>query len=86
MKVLKGKNKFYVKLNGNEAHLLFRVEGNKMNIYEVFVPEKYRGRGIAKKLTIEALNYAKSNKMKVVPKCSYVKEFINKNREWTKLI
>ncbi|MEM5843272.1 MAG: GNAT family N-acetyltransferase [Candidatus Aenigmatarchaeota archaeon] len=86
MKVLREKNKFYVKLNGEEAYLLFRVERNKMNIYKVFVPEKYRGKNIAKRLTIEALNYAKNNKMKVVPECSYIKEFINKSKQWTELI
>ena len=65
--------KFYTITPGGEAFLLYRVDGNVMDIYETFVPVKERGHGIASQLTDEALKFAKSKGFEVKLTCSYVR-------------
>ena len=50
------------------------------------VPPELRGRGIAEKLVRAALADARSAGQKVVPACSYVAKFIERNKEFQDLL
>lgn len=86
MEIIREKNEFYVLTNNGKAYIRFKVFNGKIDLYETFVPEKERGKGIAKTLTLEALKFAKENKLKVIPSCPYVKDFIEKNPEWKEIV
>ncbi|MEM3841359.1 MAG: GNAT family N-acetyltransferase [Candidatus Micrarchaeaceae archaeon] len=78
MKILHKEGKFWAKTAHGEAHLLYRIDGGDMTIYETFVPEEERGKGIAHDLTAEAMKFAENNHLNVIAACSYAKQFMEK--------
>lgn len=65
-------SRFCVKLRGDEARLMYRQTGRQLELYHTYVPEVFRGKGIAEKLCKAAFEYAKANDLTVIPSCSYV--------------
>ena len=64
--------RFCVKLQGYEACLMYRLIGSELNLYHTYVPEIFRGRGIAEKLCKAAFEHAKTKGLTVIPSCSYI--------------
>lgn len=50
------------------------------------VPKELAGRGIAQQLVRTALEHARSQKLRVVPLCTYVRTFIERNPEYSNLV
>ena len=65
-------SRFVVKLEGYEACLMYRRSGKELDLYHTYVPEVFRGKGMAEKLCKAAFEYAKSNTLTVIPSCSYI--------------
>ena len=84
MEIMHEDGKFWIETSHGEAHLLYRVEGSNMTIYETFVPEEERGKGIAYKLTIEATKFAEREHLLVIPACSYAKHFMDNKADGPK--
>ena len=72
MEIKHVEGRFYISTPGGDAELLYRIDGGVMDIYHTFVPETERHKGIAAKLTDEALAFAKAQKLEVRMTCSYV--------------
>lgn len=82
----KEENKFFSLVDGVEAHLLYKVvDDETLDFYSTFVPKEGRGMGLAKKLVDVGLDYAKENNFKVIPSCSYVESYFEKNPEMSSL-
>jgi len=80
----KEERKFYGEIDGIEAHLMYSEPGEDiLNYYHTFVPPELRGRGIAGKLVLAALEYARENNKKVIPSCSFVYAFLQRNKEYS---
>ena len=67
-------SRFCVRLQGYEACLMYRHSGQEIDLYHTYVPEVFRGRGIAERLCKAAFEYAKANRLTVLPSCSYVSD------------
>ena len=67
-------SRFCVKLQGYEACLMYRRSGEEIDLYHTYVPEVFRGRGVAERLCQAAFEYAKANHLAVLPSCSYISE------------
>lgn len=65
-------SRFCVKLEGYEACLMYRRRGTELDLYHTYVPDVFRGRGIAEQLCAAAFEYAKAHGLTVIPSCSYV--------------
>ena len=65
-------SKFCVRLEGYEACLMYRRSGGTLDLYHTYVPEVFRGKGIAEQLCKAAFEYAKSQQLTVAPSCSYI--------------
>ena len=78
--------KFSVREAGGEAVLLYRQDGDTIDLYHTFTPEKLRGKGIAAKLTQAAFEYAKENDLTVVPTCPYEQKFLKDHEEWKSVV
>lgn len=79
--------KFFVVIEGKEALLNYRLNGKKMDIYHVFVPEELRGRGIAEQLALAAFGYARKNHLSVIPSCPYIKDkFLKEHKVFLDLV
>jgi len=57
-----------------------RGEGTLI-LAHTFVPPELRGRGLAERLVRVALDYARAERLRVVPSCSYVAAFVERHPE-----
>jgi uncharacterized protein len=80
--------RFEAEVAGRLAVAEYEIEGDRMIFTHTLVPGELRGRGIAEKLMRAGLAEAKAQGRKVVPACSYVAAFVQRNgefKEWVAL-
>ena len=83
----KAGSRFCVKLEGYEACLMYRQSGKEIDLYHTYVPEIFRGRGMAEKLCKAAFEYAKANRLTVIPSCSYISDaYLKRHQEYEPLV
>ena len=79
--------RFLVKLEGYEACLMYRTHGQDLDLYHTYVPEVFRGRGIADKLCKAAFEHAKAKNLRVIPSCSYISDaYLKRHKEWEPIV
>lgn len=68
-----GSGYFYIN-NGEEkiAEMIMDVSGNVLTVYHTEVLRKAEGKGLAKKLLVSMIDYARKNNLKVIALCPYV--------------
>ncbi len=82
----KDRKRFFTFIEGREAYLTYENDSdNVLNFNHTYVPFNLRGRNIAAKIVGYALEYARENNFKVIPSCSYVRVFIEKNKQFSDL-
>jgi hypothetical protein len=86
-KVLHIGDEFLIRLaKGKYAHLEYHISADALYIDSTFVPDEYRGQGLADILTKAVIEYAKENNLKTVPVCSYAKLFFERHPEYHNLL
>ncbi|MCL6494319.1 MAG: N-acetyltransferase [Ignavibacterium sp.] len=78
--------RFVLEVEGQKVYTAYSLDNNVMDIYTTYTPPNLRGRGLAEKVVRAALEFAKENKYKVIPSCSYVSVFIQRHNEYADLI
>lgn len=81
---LEGKNGVFILLDENNkevGELTFMLKEEQMLINHTGVNPKLRGQGLAEKLVLEAVDYARKNQFKIIPFCSYVSVYVGKHPE-----
>ena len=78
--------RFEATVEGTLAVVEYAREKNSLALTHTFVPAHLRGRGIAEQLVRAALNYARGEKLSVIPTCSYVAQFVARHPEYADLI
>ncbi|WP_394261874.1 GNAT family N-acetyltransferase [Moraxella boevrei] len=79
--------RFETVIDGVIAYLSYKkVNDNTLDYNHTIVPDELGGRGVGKALATFALDYARDNNLKIVPNCSFVAHFINKNPEYDELV
>ena len=79
-------NRFEATVDGHLSVADYELRDGKMVMTHTFVPPELRGRGVAEKLVRAALEHAKASQLRVVPACSYVAVFIERNPEFRTLV
>ncbi|MFO7445295.1 MAG: GNAT family N-acetyltransferase [Ignavibacteriaceae bacterium] len=78
---------FSIKLNGKESSLKYRLKGsNTIEMFSTYVPEEHRNKGLASKMAVEALSFARNKNLKVIPTCSFMRDFISRNKEYEDMV
>lgn len=78
--------RFTIEFGGHCAELDYAREEDRVVFTHTFVPPELRGRGLAEQLVRPALAWARAEKLRVVPACSYVAKFIERNPEFKDLL
>ena len=80
-------HRFFISLpSGHEALLLYRRQGNTLDFYHTYVPEEFRGKGLAEKVVEAGFRYAQDQRLKVIPTCSFVsRAFLRRRTEFLSL-
>ena len=68
----RAKSRFVIRLEGREAFLSYRQEGTELDLQHTFVPDAFRGRGLAERLCQAAFEHAKAGHLTVIPTCPYI--------------
>ena len=77
-----GEHRFEAEVDGRLSVTEYELRDGEMVFTHTHVPPELRGRGIAEKIVRAALDYAREEKLRVVPECSYVAVFIQRHREY----
>jgi len=80
------KNRFEVTVDGRTAVTEYMQPGHKIILSHTEVPVELEGNGIASKLARTALDYARTEKLKVMPLCPYVAAYIRRHPEYQDLV
>ena len=78
--------RFEAQIDGRSAYLSYSIQGSRVFFDHTFVPDQFRGRGVAATLVRAALEEARRQQWKVVPTCSYVATFIDRHPEYAGLV
>ena len=80
------RQRFEIKLDHGSAYLSYTFQGDSVSFDHTFVPDEFRGKGVAATLVREALEEARRRNWKVIPQCSYVASFIERHPEFSALV
>lgn len=75
------RQRFATTVDGHEAELDYRQEGDVLVIVHTGVPSAIAGRGIAGALMQAAVDFAKATGLRVHPACSYAASWMDRHRE-----
>jgi hypothetical protein len=82
-----GKQRFELKSGpGEPAFISYRERGDTIVIEHTYVPPALRGKGTAADLTHDTLLEARRLGWKIVPDCSYVETYIQRNPEFVDVL
>jgi uncharacterized protein len=79
-------HRFETEVDGKLSIADYVRRDREMIMTHTFVPPELRGCGIAEKLVKAALEHARTEKLRVVPACSYVDAFIQRHSEYRTLL
>lgn len=78
--------RYEIEVDGRLAVAEYELDGDRQVFTHTLVPPELRGRGLAEALVRRALGEAREAGRRVVPACSYVARFIEKNPEFADLV
>ncbi|MGA9323380.1 MAG: GNAT family N-acetyltransferase [Xanthobacteraceae bacterium] len=74
-------SRFELDVNGVTAVANYQLKGGVMTITHTEVPPQARHGGIASQLIAGALQVARARGLKIVPRCSFVKAYVDEHPE-----
>ncbi|GAB3830336.1 GNAT family N-acetyltransferase [Pontibacter rugosus] len=73
--------------NEEEAELAYATpEKGVLNFTHTFVPESYRGKGLAQQLIKHGLDYVREKEFKVIASCTAVQKYLKQHSEYEDLL
>jgi predicted GNAT family acetyltransferase len=78
--------RFEITVGSKTAYSKYLLAGDKIVIEHTEVPEVLEGHGLAGRMVTTALDYARAQKLKVLPICPFAKAFIGRHREYQDLL
>ncbi len=78
--------RYELEIDGHLSVAEYVSDGSRLIFTHTMVPPELRGRGVAEKLVRAALEDVRSAGRHVVPQCSYVARFIERNVEFRDLL
>lgn len=79
-------SRFELTEDGETAVLSYRLTPGSITFVHTGVPAKLEGRGLAGKLAVAGLAYARERGLTVVPLCPFVASYIRKHPEYLDLV
>lgn len=78
--------RFEASVDGKTAFSKYMLVGEKIIIEHTEVPVELEGKGIASLIVRAALDYARAQKLKVMPLCPFTAGFIHRHPEYQDLV
>jgi predicted GNAT family acetyltransferase len=78
---------FYIDDDGQRLGLMnFLITDGVMNIYHTEVSEQLQGKHMGDKLVEAGVNYARENKLKILPTCTFARSVFNRVKEYADVL
>lgn len=74
-------HRLVVETDGEEAELVYRVNGRRLVLVHTGVPDAIGGRGIGGELVRAAVERARAEDLTVVPLCPYARQWLEQHPE-----
>jgi predicted GNAT family acetyltransferase len=81
-----GARRFEVSIGGRTAFSKYLRAGSKIVIEHTEVPEDLEGQGLASRIVRAALEFARDEKLSVIPLCPFTAAFIRRHPEFQDLV
>ena len=78
-------HQFEIAAEGGRALLGYVQRNTILDLVHTEVAEQFKGRGYASALARAALEYARSNNLKVIPTCPFVRAYMARHPEYDDL-
>ena len=72
----KDRNRFAVQLDGHEAELVYRLEGEHLILVHTGVPDELGGQGIGGELVRAAVDRAEKEGLTIAPWCPFARKWL----------
>jgi hypothetical protein len=82
----KAHHRYELAVEGHIATTYYKIDGNVITFIHTEVPPELGGKGIGSKLIRGALDQVRSDGLKVIAQCPFVKAFIEKNAGYQDLL
>lgn len=79
------RHQFEVRTGDQVSRLVYRLDGDVIDLLHTEVPRALEGRGIANELVRTALDYAASEQLLVRPTCPFVRAYLKRHPSNVKL-
>ena len=80
------RQRFVTTVDGIEAVLDYRMDGEFIELTHTSVPEQIGGRGVAGQLTRAAFEHAREEGLNVRPSCPYAAAWVQRHPEFSQLL
>jgi hypothetical protein len=80
------KERFELEADGHLAVAQYHLKHGTITFTHTIVPEELEGRGIGGQLARAALDTARSEGLAVVPKCPFIRAYIERHPEYQDLV
>jgi predicted GNAT family acetyltransferase len=80
------RSRFAADIDGRIPFVEYRRRGNRIYLAHTEVPPALEGRGIGSALAKHALDYARENKLEVVPSCPFIAAYIRSHPTYADLV
>jgi predicted GNAT family acetyltransferase len=77
---------FFLIIDDHRCVLDYTLQDHRMTITHTGVPVALGGRGLAAQLTKFALDHARAQHWKVIPRCSYAAAYIQRHTDYATLV
>lgn len=78
---------FYIDDDGRRMGLMnFLITNGVMNIYHTEVSEQLAGQHMGDKLVEAGVNYARENKLKILPTCTFARSVFNRVKAYADVL
>lgn len=78
--------RFETLIDGQTGYISYKEREDKLVYDHTIVPLQLGGHGVGSALVKHALDYARENNKKVIPQCSFVSSYIDKNPDYKNLL
>jgi predicted GNAT family acetyltransferase len=79
-------NQFEVAIDGMTAFTAYSLKAGRIILIHTQVPPELEGQGVGNALARASLDYARSEGLRVVPRCAFISAFIRRHNEYQDLV
>lgn len=77
------KSRFELEIDGELAIAEYRIADGAIYLTHTETPARLQGRGVASQLVRGAVESARARGLRIVPRCSYVADWLNRHPEFS---